>query len=422
MALSFAVTPFMYPPDWSQDVLEHLEWRTDVLMAHDETEQRRSLRTKARRSFEYTFQAKNERASALENFLYRKQSDRVAVPVWTDRAVTTSPTILGAVVVDILTDTFAFSPGQLVCFYQSPTEFEFCRIAFMDSVSLTLDEPLLRDWPEGSLLYPAVLAMLPNEISVSRYTSSVLSCNITLTTSPDITYAYTPTDASAPMSHNGVEVIATQPNWRSTIANTYSVKYDIADGGTGAIVQMQTAPNNRDSRQYGWLLKNRNEIYEYRNFLGRIRGQTKAFYVPSWHDDFQIVTAAIDGSSVTVSGSDYYDNRYNAADTFKSVMLKLADGSVEYRRFTMSVLALFTFKYDGSHKYNGSQKYDGGATLTGGDTLITFDYPVASPVVSVQLLKVCRSMSDKITMSWKTDGIVEVTNTFITCNASEGGV
>jgi len=117
VALSFSVTPFLFPPDWSDDVLEHLEWRTDVLTAHDETEQRRSLRTKARRSFEYTLHATADRAPELEGLLFTKQNTRVAVPVWTDRARSTSSIAVGGSVVSVPTTNYAFASSQLVCFY-----------------------------------------------------------------------------------------------------------------------------------------------------------------------------------------------------------------------------------------------------------------------------------------------------------------
>lgn len=43
------------PPDWSSPVIERLTWLTDVLTAHNQSEQRRGLRGRPVRSFEYSF-------------------------------------------------------------------------------------------------------------------------------------------------------------------------------------------------------------------------------------------------------------------------------------------------------------------------------------------------------------------------------
>lgn len=387
------VVVFPFGPNWSSGVTESLEWRTDVLRAFDGSEQRRSLRTKARRSLEYRTQLYGKNAQVFENLLWGWQNRLYAVPVWSDKPRLIGDQLGGDTVLSLPTDTYSFAAGGLAIVFADPDDYEVVEIDSVTSGAVTLTRPLERSWPQNTLVYPAVLGHLPTAVPTQRLTGSVLQATMSFITSPVETDPYTP-DAAAPTTYEGLDVLTRQPNWVRSLDNTFDYKFDVMDQITGAINWDPTEDFPRILRKYSWLLRDRDQILAFRQLLGRLRGQAKTLWIPSWHLDFNVVAdiGSADGAiSVT---NNLFEQLVGLDPARNRICLRTEDGQTFYRALT-------------------------GVSRVGDELRLAIDQPIGvsvplSNVRALHLLMRNRLATDKVDIQWRSDEVAVVETTFTT--------
>lgn len=391
------VVVFPFAPNWSNDFTESLVWKTSVLRAYDGSEQRRSLRTKARRSFAYSAQLAGRSPARLESMLWGWQNRQFAIPVWPDRARLPSQATAGDTQITINTTTYSFTAGAMLILYADEQTYEVAEIDTVQSGLILLKRPLGNTWAQRTRIMPIVLGHLPTEVAISRYTDDKLTVSLQFDTSPDTTDPYTP-DAAATISYDGYEVLMRQPNWADPLDNSFDYAFDTADGDTGAIAWAITEKYPRFGRTYAWLLNSRNNILLFRQLLGRLRGQAKPILVPSYHQDF-VVTRNIGTADDSV---EVYDDGFQllvGVDPTRSrLMLRLKDGSYVFRKIT------------------------GISSPNAGKTLIKIDSPwgvaiTPSDITALNLLMLMRLATDQVDIVWKSDSIATVSTTMLSVPA-----
>lgn len=387
---------FPFRPNWTNGMIETLEWKSDVLRSFDGSEQRRALRIHPRRGFEYDFMATKRDTQRLEALLWGWGYRDFALPVWTDGTALQ----LGVNVGDqgLLCDTtdLSFRAGDFVVLFKNSGEFEAVQVGSFDPGQIYLQFPLQTSWEAGTKIYPAVIAHLPSSTPLQRYTDSVLTGRVAFSTSADQTYAYLPTEAAS-VTYDGLEVVTVKPNWKDPIQNEFTRQLLVADTGVGPIGYYTSETYPRIVRPFQWFLTNRAEIRAFRAFLGRMRGQVKTCWVPSWHSDFTIIKRVeITDTSITVLGSEFSD--LVGLDTNRNrLMIMLNDGTIYYRQIL-------------------------GTSLDAGNTVLGLSSNFGrvieiSEVKRIQFLLKCRLASDKVEIPWRTNRVATPQVTFTTVKA-----
>ena len=383
---------FPFPPDWRSNVRETLEWLTQVIRSFDGSEQRRSLRTKPRRSFSFTSNIVREDTQRFENLLWGWQNRMYALPVWTDKTRTTAPVAVGAIVINADTTDLSFTAGGLAILFKSTTQFETVEIQSLTSSQITLARSTTAAWPTGTLLMPCVTGSLPTEVAVQRLTDTVLVAAVDFDCDPVDTDPYTPT-AAATMTHDGYEVITRQPNWRDNISNRFEYRRGEIDFNSGARKMLTSEKYPRIQRSYSWLLKNRAQIKAYREMLGRLNGQAKPLLIPSWHNDFKVVKIIGQNDlGITVADNQFLQ-MVGFDPTRGAIVIRLKNGTTFYRTLT----GVFP---------------DGSDVRLAFATALGQDIP-ADGVQVVHFLMLNRLASDRVEIVWHTDRVAEVENAFI---------
>ncbi|MBP8867649.1 MAG: hypothetical protein KBG62_06060, partial [Propionivibrio sp.] len=108
------VVVFGLKPNWADGWLERLMWATDVLAARDGTEQRVSLRTKPRRSLEFSILVGRDDAALLDVLLSSWQSRVYALPIWPDKAVLAATVTAGSTVIPLTTTNLEYEADGLL--------------------------------------------------------------------------------------------------------------------------------------------------------------------------------------------------------------------------------------------------------------------------------------------------------------------
>lgn len=385
------VVLFPYGPNWSAPVTESLEWMTDVIRSYDGREQRRSLRTKARRGLSYRLSVSRQESARLENLLWGWQNRTFAVPVWTDKPRLTTNQLQGDTFLPLPTSAYSFTPNGLAAIYFDDTDYEVLEVDAVAPNGITLKRPIERNWSKGTIVYPCLLGQLPNAVSTTRLTSNTFAAAVSFDFSPVTTDPFTP-EGGADVSYDGREVITKQPNWIRPLDNTFDYRFDTLDRRTGAIEWDTTEDFPRIRRQYSWLLKNRDEIRKFRSMLGRLQGQRNSLYVPTWHDDF-MCNEPVGASDVAINVVNNGFRQLVGIDPARDrIMIRLKNGQIFYRQLI-------------------------GLSMTTSGTLLTMNSALGVSVTpndihTIHLLVRSRLETDRIEISWRSNEVAVVETTF----------
>lgn len=387
------VVVWPFGPSWDTPLTESLQWLTNILRSFDGSEQRRSLRTKARRNFSYQFKTTREQSARMENLLWGWQNRTYALPVWSDKTKLAEGMAAGAEYLPVDTTTFSFTPGGMAVIYGSASEMEVVEILTIQPGSLGLIRPTQMTWLKGAVVMPVVLGHLPTAVPLLRRSSQAAVGTLTFTTSPTDTPAYTPVGAPA-VVYDGYEVITRQPNWVSGLDNTFEYLFDTLDQQTGPITWDTTEETPRITRRYSWMLRDRNQVKDFRSLLGRLNGMQKTIWIPTWHDDFKITQLiGVADLSIHVAENDF--RLLVGTDLARDrIMVRLADGTVFYRRIT-------------------------GVSADELGPILIIDEPFnreiqVAEVKAIHLLMKSRLATDNVDVVWRTDRVATVDTTFIT--------
>lgn len=380
-----------FPPNWSSAVNEALEFYTNVLKSFDGMEQRVSLRTKARRRLSYDFRVLRTDSQHLDNILWGWQNRSFAVPYWQYKAKTTAPIIAGALFVPCDTSTSGFVAGQTMALFKSILVYEVLEVAAVAPNGLTLANETNLAWPTGSAVYPVAISTFESNVPVKRQTSSALDGTASFIAAPVETDPFVPAVVATDL-YNGVEVILQSPDWVNTIDNAATFDFDVIDFQTGQ--RSYALSDSLQSLAYGyrWLLKTRAEVNAFRAFLGRLKGQLNAIYIPSWHEDFTLSQGISSGDAVI-----------NVVDRsfFQLVGINPARGNIMIRtrshgHFFRPIVAI--------------AKAGPNATINIG-TALGVSVPIAD-VIQICYVSLYRKSTDTTTIQWQTDQVAIIEETF----------
>ena len=167
------VVVFGLKPNWADGWLERLMWATDVLATRDGTEQRVSLRSKPRRSLEFSILVGRDDAALLDVLLSAWQSRVYALPIWPDKAVLAATVTAGSTVIPLTTTNLEYEADGLLVIGSDSRNTEAAEVLSVASNAVTLKQPLLQTWPAGAFVTPARTARLRVTQAVSRVTDAI---------------------------------------------------------------------------------------------------------------------------------------------------------------------------------------------------------------------------------------------------------
>ncbi|KEH07460.1 hypothetical protein GY14_27050 [Delftia tsuruhatensis] len=168
-----------FAANWDSPVKETLAWLTDVLQSPSGAEQRRALRLAPRRSFAFDVLVHAADRSRFDLWVHARGAQPVALPVWPD--VQQLPVALSAdgQVVECRTAGFDFAAGGMAMLLGAgPQDVELLHIDSLTPTGFDLVEPVLRDWPAGSRLFPTRAARLTELPAPVRLTDELARASL----------------------------------------------------------------------------------------------------------------------------------------------------------------------------------------------------------------------------------------------------
>jgi hypothetical protein len=388
------VWPFQ--PNWSSPYVESLEWKTDVITSFSGDEQRIQLRSKPRRTVEYTITANAFESSMLANLLWGWQNQNFAVPVWTDKTLLTSPAVSGSTTLSLDTSNRNFfSPGLLILI-NSVVDYEVVEIDSVETSTITLGRPLENNWSADTMVYPVNISYIPESVSSRRLSDSVLQVFPSFNSDPIQTEPYIPSLPTS-TSHAGYEVILRKPNWARPVQIDNLYEYDSVDFLTGGVSNAPSRTYPKITRRFQWVLKGKTNISQFKGLLGRLKGRYRAAYLPTWFDDFKLY-ATENASSVSIRVTTNEFHKMVGSDpALNTLMILMHSGDVIIRTITSTSIS------------------NDGFTILVLNASIGQDLS-SSTLSRLSLVHLARLTTDRVLVNWLTDSTATVEANFTLVN------
>jgi hypothetical protein len=270
-------------PNWSQGVLERLEWLTDVMTAQSSgVEQRRACRLSPRRYVEITVNPTRQERSYLDLLLHRDGSETWLFPLWFDVAKLTAVASETDIRVEFDNAFREHGTGDFALLFKSAFQWEVISIAASDDTGLDLVDPLEADWPAGTVIFPLRLARLPIQTSLAALTSQVGEAVLMFQLAQENDFVEVePTT----LMFEGSPVLVTPPNRSQAITLDHLRLAMERDNSTGIPYRTDALDRAFQVQGHSWMVQGREANAEFRSLLYWLRGRQRALWLPSFNDD-----------------------------------------------------------------------------------------------------------------------------------------
>ncbi len=290
MAEDYELPVWGIRPNWSQPVIEGLEWLTDVLKSRSGAEQRISNRLAPRRTIEALYHPHENERTFVDLILHKLGRNEWMMPLWFDRSELTSTAVAATSRIDCTTEYREFSAGGMA-YLVGPDTFsgEAVRISAVDATGLDLAVPLGAEWPAGTTIHPMRRGRFeePGQALItSRLAESTLRFEIVQGNDISDEGAWATTHS------DGLPVLTREPEWSDNIEIDLSWLGDEFDPGLGLKRVTETAGRSFRTQQHAFILCGAKERYEHRQMLYRLRGRQKPIWIPTFADDITFTNAA----------------------------------------------------------------------------------------------------------------------------------
>jgi hypothetical protein len=329
-ALGRRIVGWVLAPDWSEPVIERLEWMTDVMESHVGVEQRVRLRAEPRRSFEYRVLLGTDQARAqLENRLISWQARVYGLPVWTDASIAVSGIAAGTTSLSMSTLNKDYVVGGILGLVNGLRS-EFAEITAVTANSVTLNDPIASDWPVGTKILPVRSARVQNDLGVAYLTDAIAAARPQF----QLEGEWPITPATESQDYLGHPVMLTAPNWTEDLEGRFGRKWQDIDYLTGRRAIDDLTGVASVNRTHRWLLLGRAAIAAFRAWLAARAGKLKPFWLPSFQSDLAVVAPVGDTDAFLTLENRGYAEGPVAAVGRRDLMITTVSGARFYRRVT----------------------------------------------------------------------------------------
>lgn len=319
-----------YAPDWQAQILERLEWKTDVITNYNGSEQRIALRQSPRRSIEFAFLVDgDQQRRLLEAKLWANGAKAWDVPIWTDTAYTTADIAAGSNSVPVDTTFYDFVAGNKVLLRSCTGRFHLAEIDNIYPHTLVLTENLADDWSLETAVIPIRTGYLDTSQQVTRFKGDTVYDNIRFELE-DVSLVE-PEEPS--VIYRNYPVITQGSDWQQDLTTQYQRKIELLEFENTKYRDDETGQPVL-AHNYYWTLDSREKIHKFRQFLYARSGRLSALWLPTFLNDLQISTPVVSGALQIDIEHCQYTELYQLKKNRRDIRIELGDGTVLYRRIT----------------------------------------------------------------------------------------
>ena len=283
-------------PNWREPIGERITYATEVLSSENDTEQRRSLRLRPRRSFEMTFSRSRELRPRLDSFFTAHGKHDFQLPMWHEQYVLTGA-LGGTLTFPLGTlSSREFRAGMYVLVMnKDPVIFDVLKISAhnLETDTITLTGIALYAWGAGDRIVPLRLARALDSVEITNPTTSVGESRVRFQIADSEPRWFDPS------------WVACSPRFWFSVNRASDVTHALSrptayvtDAGVGPIDVYDNDQRERIAISASLSLTSREEVFGFRQFIDQARGRAVRFWMPSQVQD--LIPTAFGSSTIDI--------------------------------------------------------------------------------------------------------------------------
>jgi hypothetical protein len=383
-------TTFPFEIDWASGFKISYTYKTEILTAKSQREQRIATRISPRKIYEFSCLLSFDQRRLRDAILHAWGEDefRIADMSRSTKVVAATPsTVTVSGTPDWVSD------GRFVIVIDKG------RIECLEIVSALGGQVFFVAAPTqqisiGATLHPAPLCYLADSSSAQMLSDEVTRQSFVFSEIP----ASSPTESSGfPSSvFDQKEVFEEKYNWASSVDLEFISHNRDVDFGTGKIRRFNSANRNTRILKAGFLCTSASSAEELRQFFFRRKGQQRDFRYSTFANDLPILSSP-NATTIVVKDS-IFGQTMSDLVVYNAIEIAAADGSV----FRSKIITV---------------------THAGLNSTLTLADPINVSLVgaTVSWMPVVRFASDTAIFDWKTDQVCEVQMAFRTIDDTFSG-
>lgn len=272
--------------DFDGNLIEILQFRTDILEHKDGSEQRIAFRKQPRQLFEARLFLTEVQRQIVQALLYGWQGMTVALPIWPEQMKVTADLTGGTsdtISVDS-TDYLDLRVGGLAAIIKDDTTFDVLTVLSKTSSSITFDQTIVNGYSVGDRVVPVRLCLIRGNVEGRRPPVNLEKMKVKFLVTENDTGAPTG-DTSAFSTYDGKVLLDGFNFIRGELPETYQQKVSFIDNNSGVPSQNTPWATNKRGHVKGFVVKTRQDLWNVRRLLYALRGRQTSFYIPTFMED-----------------------------------------------------------------------------------------------------------------------------------------
>lgn len=289
-----ALPIFSFRPNWQDGITESFIWVTDVLASDVGAEQRRSLRLTPGRQFETSLALWDNERAFFDLYLSRLAALEAFFPLWPNVARLREGAAMGETRLTFDTRWREFWDGTFAMVQgKDAMTFQAVEIISVDDEGLHLAAPLSRPWKVGSAVMPLRRGRwdLTDSTGFSKLSSRAATSTFRINiTEPNVWPD--DTDETFPI-YAGYPVMTESPDVRDNLDFSFARQIATLGNDFGKSFYADLADRAFLAQAHQWYLKGRQKHAAFKDFMYRMRGRARAFWVPTFNRDMKLAAPAL---------------------------------------------------------------------------------------------------------------------------------
>jgi len=290
--------------------VEHaVDYKTDVLRSWDGTEQRISVISAPRQTFDLQFFLDSEtKIRSRRADLFLGLGSEAAIPLWHEPANLNTATGTSDTVLQVDGALADFKDDEFVLVEDSTGNTALARVVSSDDTSITIDNPIGAEFPKNSSVYPVIRVMRMDGARVGQQ-----PVNAGLISWEGKVVTLEPFGGRGGVLHTYKDqpVLELVPLNNDMVSDVFGRNQEVFDYGAKFRVYSAEEIARLAGERTFWL-----ETYQQRQdfkvFLDAVVGMREPFFLPSFREDLFLVSQPDSGSEILrvrtdeEVGDDYY--------------------------------------------------------------------------------------------------------------------
>jgi hypothetical protein len=319
----------LYPYLYRTNMIENLEWLTNILINDDGSENRQGLRENPRQKFSVLSFIQPSEHIRADNILYGWRHQTWAIPIWSEGRQPTSAVTALDIIIQVDTRFGDFRVDSLAVIWENERKFDLFTILSLTDTQITLDRGITEDFSVNAIVCPIRTGrMTRHPQRRSKGHNALLSVIFEVDDNTSFSVGASPI---VYLTEDTYLDIPDMPGAKE-FKDNYIRDIRVVDYKTGIVTHFSSWNDTKVSRDFLIVLEGLEDIWNFRLWLHRRAGKQRPFWMPTFERNMFVTGTGNIGLNIIIR-EDANRAQGSARD---HIYIRMKDGT-EYLRAVLSI-------------------------------------------------------------------------------------